>query len=278
VTVAVSCNLAEGVILGVDSAVTMENDKGQIVKTYENAMKLFQIGEKPIGIAVFGMGTLGNRSIGSYVREFELADPNKVVSGSSSVADVVEELRQFFLQAYGKVAVPEIEKRRGKKFDEIPDKEKPLLGLAVGGFSSGAYLSEVWEVLIPIHDKPGSPVLRRKQGDFGSNWFALNAPIFRYHKGYDRDVLNAINDYYAGLRRNRLTSAENAALEGVIGKYEYPIPFMGMPIDEGLAYVKFLVEMVINHHQFSVGAPVVGGKAQVGLVTYKGERFEILGG
>ena len=49
-----------------------------------------------------------------------------------------------------------------------------------------------------------------------------------------------------------------------------------MPIVEGIAYVKFLVEMVINHHRFSIGAPVVGGKIQIGLVTYKGEKFRIL--
>ena len=159
------------------------------------------------------MGALGNRSIGSYIREFELADPNKVVSGSSTVGDIVEELREFFMQAYTKIVVPEIEKREGKEFGKIPDEKKPILGLAVGGFSSGAYLSQVWEILIPVHNTPKSSILRRKEGDFGSNWFALNAPIFRYHKGYDREVLKAINDYYTQLRGNPLTSAEDSTLQ-----------------------------------------------------------------
>jgi len=64
-TVAVACNLAEGVVLGVDSAVTIHDSQGLVVKVYENAVKLFQLGEKPIGIAAFGIGALGNRIIGS---------------------------------------------------------------------------------------------------------------------------------------------------------------------------------------------------------------------
>jgi hypothetical protein len=49
-------------------------------------------------------------------------------------------------------------------------------------------------------------------------------------------------------------------------------------MDEGVAYVKFLVEMVVNHHRFAVGAPIVGGKARIGLVTYKGEKFQFIDG
>lgn len=71
-TVAVSLNLSEGVILGVDSAVTVWSPKGGIAKVYENAEKLFQIAEKPVGIESFGIGALGSRTIGSYIREFEI--------------------------------------------------------------------------------------------------------------------------------------------------------------------------------------------------------------
>jgi hypothetical protein len=46
VTVAVSCNLSDGVILGVDSAVTVPAPQG-IVKVYENAEKLFSLGSAP---------------------------------------------------------------------------------------------------------------------------------------------------------------------------------------------------------------------------------------
>lgn len=49
-----------------------------------------------------------------------------------------------------------------------------------------------------------------------------------------------------------------------------------MLIVEGEDYVKFVVEMVINHRCFATGSLIVGGKAQIGLVSYKGKKFQIL--
>lgn len=74
----------------------MSHPKGGVVKVYENAEKLFQLAEKPIGIASFGIGALGARNIGSYIREFEILDPNNVVTKPSTVKATVEELRSFF--------------------------------------------------------------------------------------------------------------------------------------------------------------------------------------
>jgi len=46
VTVAVACNTPEGVILGADSTTTLNDEQGRVLKTYENAVKLFQLGDK----------------------------------------------------------------------------------------------------------------------------------------------------------------------------------------------------------------------------------------
>ena len=171
---------------------------------------------------------------------------------------------------------PAIEKQTGKKFEEIPKDQIPILGLAIGGFSHGAFLSEVWEAIVPIHASPNSATLWRAQGNFGAMWFALNEPIYRYVKGYDRALFKELKDYFAQIRGVGFTPTEESAISSIVNKYEYPIPFSAMPLEEGVAHVKFLVEMVINHHRFSIGAPVVGGKARIGLVTYKGEKFQII--
>lgn len=279
-TVAVSCNLPEGVILGVDSAVTVNDATGGVLKTYENAQKLFQLGTKPIGIAIFGIGSIGARNIGSYIKEFEVQNPNDVVKGDSTVGQVAEALRAFFIEHYRKELIPLIEEANKKKFEEIPNEKKPILGLVVGGFSSHEYLSEVWQILVPINDKPNSAQLCQGKGSFGSNWFALFDPIFRYTKGYDR---NLINELFGYIEKNILlnvppTEQQKKEISGILAKYEYGVPFPAMPMDEGVAYVKFLVEMVVNHHRFAVGAPIVGGKARIGLVTYKGEKFQFIDG
>jgi hypothetical protein len=277
-TVGVSCNLSDGVILGVDSAITIADSK-TIYKVYENAEKLFQLGEKPIGIATFGLGGIGGRSIGSYVREFEVMNPNNVVKNhNSSVKSVVEELRTFFQQQYQKTVVPAVEKETKKKFEEILDNEKPVLGLVVGGFSGGSYLSEVWQILIPFNNNPNSATNVRKEGDFGANWFSLFIPICRYMKGFDPSLIDELIGYFSKTLGGGipLNAEENKAILNIMSKYEYQVPYGSMPIEEGIAHVKFLVEMTINHHRFSIGAPVVGGKARIGLVTYKGKEFQIL--
>jgi hypothetical protein len=277
-TVAVACNLAEGVVLGVDSAVTLSNQQGEVVKTYEHATKLFQLGGKPVGIAIYGSAALGNRIVGSYVREFETKDPAHVVTVDATMREIVEQLRLFFLDQYGKIVIPEIEARTGKKYKDIPMREIPFFGFAVGGFSAKKYLSEVWEIRIPFDETPYSAKLWSGEGDFRPVWFSLNEPIVRYQLGYDRNLIAELKQYFAQLRGSPLTNTEEAAITDILNRHEYQIPFNGMPIGEGIAYVKFVVEMVINHYRFALGAPVVGGKAQIGLVTYKGDKFQILEG
>ena len=276
-TVAVSCNLSDGVILGVDSAVTIPSPSG-IVKVYEHAEKLFQLATTPIGIAIFGLGGIRDRSIGSYLREFEILNPSNVVTSPSSVQDVVEEIRNFFMNIYSSIVIPDIENATKKKFDEIPDVDKPILGFVVGGFSNGQFLSEVWQIVIPQNATPHSAVQSRPPGSFGCNWFASCEPITRYIKGYDPALLNEIMQFISQIQNRQLNPQEVTQLKGILFKHEYQIPFSAMPIQEGIAHVKFLIDLVINHFRFSVGAPIVGGKTQIGLVTYKGDHFQILEG
>lgn len=275
-TVAVSCNLSEGVILGVDSAVTVPSPQGGVAKVFENAEKLFQLGNRPIGIAVYGIAGFENRGIGSFIREFEIKDPEGVVSGKNSLSLVVEELRAFFSDVYSRAVVPIIEESAKKKFDEIPMEQIPMFGLVVGGFSEGSYLSEVWNIVIPLHKDKESSVKSRDQGSFGTNWFATFEPIRRYIKGYDPVLVDELIAYTQQLKGQDYTTDEISKMAEILNKHEYVIPFDAMPLEEGIAHTRFLVELAISHHRYAVGAPIVGGKVNLGKVTYKGDRFEIL--
>jgi hypothetical protein len=105
-TVVVSCNLSDGFVLAVDSATTVPAIGGGVAKVYENAEKLFQLDDRPIGVATYGLGALGNRSIGSYLREFEARDPGGVVTAHNDLGEVVEALREFFFTYYQQTVVP----------------------------------------------------------------------------------------------------------------------------------------------------------------------------
>jgi hypothetical protein len=275
VTVAVSCNLSEGVILGVDSAVTVPAPDGNVAKVYEDAEKLFQLGNKSIGAAVFGLGSFGTRSIGSYIREFEI-DRKQLIGGKVKIQEVVEELRAFFMRVYTDAVMRPIEQELKKKWDEIPQQQRPLFGLVVGGFSDGEYLSEVWQILLPEQDKKDSAVQSRGQGNFGTNWFAMFDPIFRYIHGFSPQVIDQLVEYFKKEKAFEITDKDQEEIHKILSQAEYQIPFFAMPLKGGIEHTRFLVELVINHHKYAVGAPVVGGKAKIGMVTYKGENFQIL--
>lgn len=288
-SVAVACNLPEGVVLGVDSAITLPGPnpppgqplppnmmQGGVLKVYEDAEKLFQLGNRPIGVATFGLGVIGNRTIGSYLREFVVSDPNAVVSGHTTIQQVAEQLRLFFMARYQQVIVPLVEQLQGKPFDQVPLEQRPGLGLIIGGFSHAAYLSEVWMVMLPIHAAPNSAQLLRGQGDFNSNWFALYEPIHRYIKGWSQALLTELISFFESQRGSPLTTAEKQQVDTLVAKHEFAIPIGAMPLRVGTEYTRFLVELVINHHKYAIGAPIVGGHAKIGRVTYTGTKFEIL--
>lgn len=275
-TVAIACTVPDGVILGVDSAVTIGDAKNP-AKVYEDAEKIFQLGKLPVGIAIYGLAGFGQRTMGSYLREFEIRNPSGVLAdGKRELKDIVEELRSFFIAEYGKTMIPLIESMAGKKFGEIPENDRPGVGFIVAGFSPGSFLPEVWNVVIPLHSATGSAVQSISQGALGSAWFASYGPIQRYIKGFDPALGVELAAKIEQLRGSPLSAEESKSVDEIVKKYEYQIVFPSMPIKRGIEYVRFLVQLVISHHKFAIGAPIVGGSPRIGVVTYKGGEFKIL--
>ena len=281
-TVAISCNLSDGVILGVDSAVTVVAG-GDHLKIWENAEKLFQIAARPIGAAIYGLAGFGDRSIGSYLREFEQSNPGGVLTAENELSDVVEAIRFFLNDTYHATIVPAIQ-AAGRDFDqELQAGTAPALGVVVGGYSAAQYLPELWQIVIPYHANPNSALQRLNRGNIGVSWYSMYEPIVRYINGYDLALLNELKTYVGGLLGRDFTDDEKAQIDGVVGKYQYTVTFASMPIEQGIEYVRFLVDLAIKHFHFSSGmvhapftAKVVGGRAQLGVVTYKGGSFKIL--
>lgn len=263
---AIFCNLSDGIIFGVDSAVTVSNTQG-IQKVFEDAEKLFHLGDK-IAVATYGLAGLEGRSIGSFIREFEKSNPN--LSGQP-ISVTVEAMRDFFMSVYIRYA----ETVYGIPFSQIPDSEKGLLGLIVGGFSPGEFLSEAWEFRIPWHSAPNSAIQVCGPGNFLVAWFASFDPIERYLVGYDRNLMQELSAYVEGILGRPFTPAENAGFAPIRDKYSYRLSLDSMPINAGIEYVKFLVQLVIQHHRFTSPHPIVGGRAKIGVVTYKDDFRQI---
>jgi len=150
------------------------------------------------------------------------------------------------------------------------------IGLIVGGLSPGQFLSEVWHVDVPWNATENSAVKVFGPGEFGCAWFASSTPIQRYIKGLDFGLSVEWRAAFERMLGRPITAAEQAEFAEIANRYEYRIPTDSMPIQVGIECARFLVSMVIGHYRFTERDPIVGGKAKIGVVTYKQESFQLL--
>lgn len=275
-TIAVAANLSDGVILGADSAITIQGRaelpqgvQQGVLKVYNEAEKVFQLCDLPIGITSYGLAMIGKRTIESYVREFEGENDNKAQLPKDNLGEIAEKLRNFLDRKYKEIVKPALESELKLPYENIPLDKKPLLGMVLAGYSPSEHLSEVWEIQIPFHQRKEDLKLVREKGNFGTNWFGQYFGITRFVKGFDpalvNDVINFVIGKY-GITVNNKRELETE-LSKVMEKHEYRIPFDAMPLTEGIEHVRFLLDIVINQHRFVIGAPVCGGNLRMVAIT-----------
>lgn len=275
-SVAVTLTVSDGLIMGVDSAVTISFGPGK-TNIYENAEKLFQLGEKRVGIATLGMASIGERSIGSFIREFESRDVDGCMTNHHTLAEITESLRKFIYASYSSIIIPAVEAAEKVPFDQVPVAKRPSLGLLVGGYSDGEFLPELWKIPIPEAAQENSAQLLQARGTSGLTWHAVSGPINRYIKGFDLALLNELEQIIATALARPFNAEEIAKCQELFARHEYKFVYGSMPIASGTRFVRHLVNMVIEHYKVVAEDSVVGGEARIGVVTYKGEKFQISG-
>jgi len=216
------------------------------------------------------VASLHGRTTGSFIREF-IVDPANADLATLDLKEITERLRRFYFDYYRSFA----EKVHGKPFDEIPTNVKGLLGLVVGGFSPGSFLSEIWNIEIPTHCAPYSAVQKNAPGNFGFSWYASSAPITRYLKGIDQELGAKVRSQFEVIVGRPLNEEELGKFQEILNGHEYRIKVEGMPIQSGAACARFLVDFVIGHYVFAETHPIVGGKPKIGIVTYSHDAFTI---
>lgn len=274
-SVCVACNISDGVIIGVDSATTI-GDPANPIKIYDGVDKIFPLGEYPVGLATYGVADIRGRTIASWVAELT-SQLNLLVPDNYSMKEMVEAIRLFFYARYNELVLqPLLSDMPTNAAQPLPSLLPPVLGFVVGGFAKNLFQSEVWNIQLPYHAAPESAVCMNKPGVFGSAWFASMAPIQRYIKGFDGEALQAICSYVDEIRDPPLTVEEKQEMVRRAQLSECQFVFPGMPIAKGVEYVRFLIDLVIGHHKFAAGDPIVGGRCKVGFVTFKKVPFEIV--
>jgi hypothetical protein len=276
VSIAVACTVPDGVVIGADSAITVAAPGGGVLKVFEDAEKVFplcspgtRMEECFLGAATFGLGTLGARTVGAYVREF-CSSPEGADLGESSVEQAAHAIGDSLSLSFAQEVQPIAEKVLDKPFGEIPVEQRPSLGLAVAGFSPGSHLPELWGVQIPGVSTGVDIARYRKVGEFGATWWGVMGPITRFVKGFDLTVLDQVADYLHAKFGLTLSEEDWGEVSRVVAQAEWQIPFEAMPVQEAVNITRFLLGLAINFVHFGAGAPICGGPVRAALITRSG--------
>ena len=244
VTIVASVKVRDGLILGTDSMtqISVPTPEGQPIwlKSYANARKLFQVGDRPVGVMTYGLGNIGQRSIEGLVLDFSRN------AGPGTVEEIASGLFAHVTEHYAQV------------LGDVPAENQPLIGFYIAGYSSDvAPFPEEFEFVLPRDD---APFPARGAEEFGAGWRGVDAPFTRLYKGFDPYVLPA------RLTEHGLTQEE---LENVLRPedLEGQVIFDGMPLQDGINFAVYILETTIGWSTFQLFAPACGGPLQVATIS-----------
>ena len=240
-SIVASVSVHDGLVFGAESMVQIwgqvaPQGPSGVIKAYENAQKLFQLGEHNIGVMTYGIGNIGQRSIGNYLNEF--AGNNTKLMG---VRENTEKLLEFLREKYT------------KKYSGMDQGQLPTLGIMVGGYGPGQHLAEAWEFLLPS----SNDVQPTRPGHvFGASWRGISAPFARLYNGFDPTIRDAMQE--AGLEPQKVSK--------ILDPCQMPIVFDGMPVQEAIDFVVFVLQTTIGMAKFAVGPQACGGPLWIAVV------------
>jgi hypothetical protein len=253
-TIIASVKVYDGIILGADSATQImgqdANGNNVVLKTYQNAKKLFQYRDRPVGLLTYGIGNIGKKSIETLLREYDLQN-TVAVSPNSDVEGISRDLLTFFSNAYNQF------------YGHITDEsKKPILGFYIAGYSPILALGEEWEFIIPRDTEPKKV---RERELFGSSWRGISIPFTRLYFGYDPRVLNDLISL----------GIPEPQLRQIFSKYQASVIYDGMPVKDAVEFVKFILKTTIGLSSFETGAVSCSEPILIASITPK-EGFQYL--
>jgi hypothetical protein len=257
-TIALVAKIGDGLVLGADSASTFIDDKGNWHNSYFNAEKLFNLVKGlPVGAVTSGLGSLDGRSINSLAKELRarLCDPGNAawcIDGSNyTIEDMANRMKTFFFDEYYTPA-----------YSSLKPEDAPALNFLIAGYPSGQTKSEVWEVEIK-----GACSVKCK-GDHttsGVVWTGMPEALDRLVRGYSSTV-------YVELVKAGVPEAEASAFLANLPVAQLVNP--GMPLQDAIDLVNYLIEVTNGFVRFAPGAPAVHPPVDVAAITpHEGFRW-----
>jgi hypothetical protein len=236
-TICASVKVRDGIILGTDSMTQIwgKNPAGNLaaIKSYGNAAKLFRLGQTNIGVMTYGIGNLGPRSVQGLMRDF-----SKENADSPSVKSTGQQLYRFFSEEY---------------HTHVTGEPLPGLGFFIAGYSPGEPFPDEWEFLLPRDEKCRQV---RPADQFGASWRGVEIPFTRLYKGYDPRMLDEL--VKQGVKQE--------VLKRTVQTFESPVVYDGMPVQDAVNFLVFILQTTVGLASFEVGVPSCGGPLQVATI------------
>lgn len=266
-TIAISLKVNDGVVLAADSATSLmgkaPDGRMGVINVYNNANKVFNLRKGlPIGALTWGSGSVGIASISTLVKDlrqrFAGHDnnyPSWVINPNDyNILSVATKLKEFI---FDELYV--------KSFQDWP--QKPFLGFAVSGYSSGQVMAEEYQIEIKNGECIG-PFPMRPKGDCGVTWSGEPEAISRLILGFSSNLPNILENNFK-VPKDQIGNAMP------IIQQQLTVPFVmpAMPIQDAIDLAEFLVDLTIKYSRFSPGAPTVGGPIEIAAIT-KHEGFK----
>jgi hypothetical protein len=257
-TIAIALKVGDGVVLGADSASTLTAGSS-VVNVYFNAEKVFNLCKGlPIGAVTYGLGTLETRSMAVLSKElrerFTPGGPWELKKGKFEMKDVVARMEEFFYrERYQKEWPRTVKDHSGKDVTVFAE-----MGFMVAGYSAGKRESEVWTFEI---DGAGKSTVTEV---FPVGLTGLQA------RGQPEALLRLLNGWspriHEGLVRSGIPAAD--ALTFLQSQAMEPLVQPGMPIQDAIDLVRYLIEVTAGFVRFIPGAPSVHEPIDIAALTY----------
>ncbi len=264
-TLAISLKVNDGLILASDSATTLYDDKGSILKVYNNANKIFNLRKGlPIGAITWGAGSIGSIAISTLAkdlrRRFAGKDPNhqdwRIDPDSYTIEQVADRLRAFMYEEH---YLP--------LYKDTP--KKPFLGFIVGGHTPNEGLAEEYLVTI-VDGSCNAPTPLRPKDQCGWNAQGQPEAVVRLVLGFSQRLPQILTEDL-GVAQAQLAQA----VQVIRAKSEVFMLSPAMPIQDAIELAEFLVDLTIKYERFVLmpGAGTVGGPIEIAAIT-KHEGFK----
>ena len=227
----------------------------QLIKAYEHARKLFQIATLPVGVLTFGAGNIGNRSVESFLGEFN-TDYATEIKPTDSIETVARRLHDFILGPYEEAHA------------QTPAASRPVMGFCVCGYFDDPHqhLGSGWEFQFPSIVEPQ---LMLPDQELGASWRGVSIPFSRLFFGLDPRMVSVLLEQ--GVSKEVIQKVQSIVSETLVTR----VTFDGMPVQEAIQFCRFIIETTIGWARYEIGQPSCGGPVHLAVIT-KSKGFQWL--